>query len=165
LKGDDLVRAVRPAGSATVVLHDGDVRTPAGRLLDALGPDAGLVVSVAAPVDAHGVLTAVAGTLAEAALVAGHPAAHPWRALAGPLADARHSWGARFDVLAVHVLPNFPLLLLVENAEWGVDGTGEFRDPTLAGLLAVWAARASRSRLVVVSQVPLRLPGAVFVRC
>jgi hypothetical protein len=107
------------------------------------GPE--VVATASNPVSPHDVLAAVASAFVEGAAVAGYPEAHPWRSLAGPLSDPRHHWEDRFDLLAVHLLPNYPVLLLVESPG---------ADADLEKLLAAWVGRPSAGTVLVASPHP-----------
>ena len=102
-----------------------------------------VVVVVRDPTGVDDVLDAAADAPEEAASAAGHPAAHPWRAFAAPLRTRTHSWTARFGLLAVHVLPHWPVLLTVEDTERVTS------DPELRALTAAWADAPGRGRVVL----------------
>lgn len=71
-------------------------------------------------------------------------------------------WQERLAVLREYVLEAAPLLLVLDNFEDNLINSGgqprEFRDESLAGLLAAWAQTPGRSRLLVTCRYPFRLP-------
>ncbi len=148
---------------AGLVLHGiGGVgkSTLAAEVLRSLGDDAGLVVSKAGQLSVDDVLREVGARL--------HRAASPadggeGLAQAGlDLRAANVEWADRWRRLAEEILPVLPMVVLLDNFEDNLqadDGGWQVRDPELAALLAGWAARPGRSRLIFTSRYPFALPG------
>ncbi|SHM73240.1 hypothetical protein [Cryptosporangium aurantiacum] len=162
---DNEVRAVlrllaEPA-NAGVLLHGVDRaarRGLAAAVRRSLGDRVEIVVTVDGPTDADEVLEAAADALEDAARAAGHPDAHPWHALAVPLRNRGHRWTERFQLLAVHVLPHWPVLFLFQDAETDLTTGGVFHDPDLGALVAAWVHEPGRGRTLFTSASLIALP-------
>ncbi|WP_035856353.1 hypothetical protein [Cryptosporangium arvum] len=127
----------------------------AAALVRAFGPRAAAVVRVRHPASADQVLDAAADTFVEAARTAGLPEAHPWHALAAPLRNRAHPWPARFQLLSVHVLAKWPVLLVVDDPR--LTDAGALHDTGLAALAAAWVHDPGPGRVVLTGAVPIAL--------
>lgn len=158
---DDLRPVLRLLGEPAnggVLLIGPDRADFTAALVRALGERAGVVVPVRGPTSADDVLDAAAAALVAAAETAGHPPAHPWHAFATPLRNRAHPWRARYQLLSVHVLANWPVMLLFEDADANLTDQGTFRDVDLGALAASWIHDPGRGRVLLTSSVPLALP-------
>ncbi|TQS46796.1 hypothetical protein [Cryptosporangium phraense] len=117
-----------------------------------------IVVRLVGPTSAGEVLDVTAAALVDAARAAGHPAGHPWPVLAVPLRNRAHPWSVRFGLLAVHVLPNWPVLVAFEDADADLTDAGAFRDPDLRDLMTSWANAPGLGRLLLAAAEPVALP-------
>jgi tetratricopeptide (TPR) repeat protein len=153
------------AQKAGLVLHGiGGVgkSTLAAEVLRSLGDDAGLVVSTAGPVSADDVLGEVGARLHQAA---SQTDGGEGLARAGlVLRAADEEWADRWRLLAEQILPALPMTVLLDNFEDNLhpddNGGWQVRDPELAALLAGWARRPGRGRLMFTCRYPFVLPGA-----
>jgi tetratricopeptide (TPR) repeat protein len=160
-----LLRVLR--GGAGVVVHGiGGVgkSTLAAQLVEQLGDDAGLLVSVsgAAALTVDLVLEALRTALTAHGVAEGLGDRDPLRRAAAALIDASPPWRDRLELVRQIVLPRLPILLLVDNIEDLLTGGPDGRtvaDPDLAGFLAAWVQAAPRARLLVTSRYPFTLPG------
>ncbi|MGX9886635.1 tetratricopeptide repeat protein, partial [Streptomyces sp. NPDC002276] len=166
-----LLSALRDPQRAGVLVHGiGGVgkSTLAAELLHHYGTHGRLIVPVAASttrtVDA--VLEALRQRLNTYCTDEGLPDTDPLRRATVALTDARVPWRERWQLVRQNVLPRVSALMLVDNAEdlltrtpsgdgWQLD------DPELAELLAAWTAASPRTRLLVTSRYPFRLPRQV----
>ena len=70
-------------------------------------------------------------------------------------------WSDRWRVLSELILPALPILVLLDNFEDNLqrdEAAWRVRDPELADLIARWARRPARSKLLVTSRYPFELP-------
>jgi hypothetical protein len=70
-------------------------------------------------------------------------------------------WPNRMSLLREHVLGRVPLLLVLDDFDGNLSldaGTGVIRDPELAGLLASWAERPHRGRVLITCRHPFAVP-------
>jgi len=82
--------------------------------------------------------------------------------LARLIVDPERSWAARLALLAEHVLPDRPVLLLLDNFEDNQTDLGSalpaVADEQFAAFLARWMHLHSKARLLVTCRYPMRLP-------
>jgi AAA ATPase domain len=124
----------------------------AAQLVDQLGEHAGLVVPIVGHTRVDVVLDEVRQRLLARSLRAGLGEMHPHRQVSAMLTDATPPWEQRLALIRDVVLPDLPILLLLDNAEDNLTtDTGaetEFSDQQLAEFLALWVT-LDRTRLVV----------------
>ncbi len=85
---------------------------------------------------------------------------HPHRQLVAALIDATPPWEQRLALIRDVVLPELPILLVLDNAEDNLTAQGtehEFGDQQLAEFVAAWVT-LDRTRLLVTSRYPFPLP-------
>ena len=132
----------------------------AAQVLRSLGGDAELVVSQKGQLSVDAIL-GEAGTRI-------HQAASPsvgevLGQAALKLRAADVEWADRWRLLAEQILPSLRMTVLLDNFEDNLceadGGDWQVRDPDLAALLAGWARRPGRSRLIFTSRHPFSLPG------
>ncbi len=85
---------------------------------------------------------------------------HPHRQIVAALIDATPPWEQRLALIRDVVLPELPILLVLDNAEDSLTAQGtehEFGDQQLAAFLSAWV-RLDRTRLLVTSRYPFPLP-------
>jgi tetratricopeptide (TPR) repeat protein len=167
----ELLRVVRGGGAGVVVHGIGGVgkSTLAAQLIEQLGADRGLVVAVnaAGSLTVDLVLEALRTRLLAYAMTEDLVDRDPLRQVAATLLDARPPWQQRLELVRQVVLPEVPVLLLMDNAEdlLTADSDGqELADPDLAGFLAAWVQAAPQARLVGTSRYPFALPGGMARR-
>ncbi|MGH3940758.1 MAG: tetratricopeptide repeat protein [Pseudonocardiaceae bacterium] len=88
------------------------------------------------------------------------PEPHPHRQVVAVLIDASPPWEQRLALLRDVVLPELPILLVLDNAEDNLSAHGtehQFGDQQLAAFLAAWVT-LDRTRLLVTSRHPFPLP-------
>ncbi|MEU6373918.1 tetratricopeptide repeat protein [Streptomyces sp. NPDC046909] len=163
-----LLGALRDSQCAGVLVHGiGGVgkSTLAAELLHHYETHDRLIVPVSAAttrtVDA--VLETLRQRLVAYCLVEGDlPATDPLRRLSAALADASSPWRARWQLIRQFVLPRLRVLMVVDNAEDLLSSLSgdelHITDPELAELLAAWTEESPRTRLLVTSRYPIRLP-------
>jgi hypothetical protein len=91
--------------------------------------------------------------------------------MAGDTAQARHAvdyllhveepWQHRWQMLRTHLLPRYPLVLVLDNFEDNLTDDPHERRPreaSLAGLLATWVRDGSTSRVLITSRFAFELP-------
>ncbi len=135
--------------------------TLTAEVLRSLGVGAGLVVSTTGQLSVDAVLGEVSGELHLAASRSDGGYQLAQAALALRAADVE--WAIRWRLLAEQILPSIPMTVLLDNFEDNLqetdNGGWEVRDSELATLLAGWARRPGRSRLLFTSRYPFALPG------
>jgi hypothetical protein len=132
----------------------------AAQLVDQLGAQAGLVVPIVGGTRVDLVIEAIRQRLHAHCLRAGLPELHPHRQLVADLIDATPPWEQRLALLRDVVLPELPILLVLDNAEDNLTALGtehEWGDQQLAEFLAAWVM-LDRTRLLVTSRHPVPLP-------
>ena len=131
-------------------------------IIDHLGQEAGLVVPISGSTRVDLILNAIRLQLLALSARAGLPEMHPLRQAVALLIDATPPWEDRLALLQQVVLPELPILLLLDNAEDLLtptdDATWELADAQLAGFLAAWV-KLGRTRLIVTTRHPFGLPG------
>ena len=137
--------------------------TLAAEVLRSLGSDAGLVVSRVGPVSVDDVLSEIGARLHQAASTTEGSKNLAEAALM--LRAAEVEWSDRWALLADRILPVVPMIVLLDNFEDNLDqaqdGDGwQVRDPVLAALLAGWARRSGRGKLLFTCRYPFALPGS-----
>ncbi len=157
-----LVRELR-GGRRGVVLHGiGGVgkSSLATQLVDQLGAQAGLVVPIVGPARVDLILDEIRQRLHAHCLRAARDELHPHRQLVAALIDASPPWQQRLALIRDVVLPELPILLILDNAEDNLTARGtehELSDQQLAEFLASWVM-LDRTRLLVTSRHPFPLP-------
>ena len=164
----ELLGVLRGGGAGVVVHGIGGVgkSTLAAQLIEQLGADRGLVVAVsgAAALTVDLVVEALRTRLLAYTMAEGLADRDPLRQVAFALLDARPPWRDRLELVRQLVLPQLPVLLLVDNAEDLLNpdrGGYAVADPDLAGFLAAWVQAAPQARLVSTSRYPFGLPGGL----
>jgi tetratricopeptide (TPR) repeat protein len=167
----ELLGVLRGGGAGVVVHGIGGVgkSTLAAQLIEQLGADRGLVVAVsgAASLTVDLVFEALRTRLLADAIAEGLPDRDPLRQVAAELLDARPPWPERLELVRQVVLPQAPVLLLVDNAEDLLTEFGDGRelaDADLAGFLAAWTQAGPQATLVCTSRYPFTLPGGLARR-
>ncbi|MGH4020193.1 MAG: tetratricopeptide repeat protein, partial [Pseudonocardiaceae bacterium] len=153
-----LLRDLR--GGRGVVLHGiGGIgkSSLAAQLVDQLGEQAGLVVPIVGNTRVEVILEEIRQRLLTRCVRAGLPERHPHREIVTALIDASPPWEQRLALIREVVLPELPILLVLDNAEDNLTAEHQVGDPQLAALLAVWV-RLDRTRLLVTSRHPVTLP-------
>jgi hypothetical protein len=123
--------------------HDPDCAAAA--LTGEITPDT-FLAAVATAVRRHPLAADRGGTAAEAIAAADRP---------------DQPWTRRMSLLRQHVLGRVPLLLVLDNFDDNLlleDGTCTIRDPELVELLASWAARPHRGRLLITCRHQFAVP-------
>jgi tetratricopeptide (TPR) repeat protein len=157
-----LVRELR-CGRRGVVLHGiGGIgkSSLATQLVDQLGAQAGLVVPIVGPARVDLIIDEIRQRLHAHCLRAACDELHPHRRLVAALIDASPPWEQRLALIRDVVLPELPILLILDNAEDNLTArsTGhELGDHQLAEFLASWVM-LDRTRLLVTSRHPFPLP-------
>jgi hypothetical protein len=158
-----LLRELR-GGKRGVVLHGiGGIgkSSLAAQLVDQLGEHAGLVVPIVGDTRVDVILNEIRQRLLGRSIRAEVGEMHPHRQVSTMLTDATPPWERRLALIRDVVLPDLPILLLLDNAEDNLTAVGDagaqFSDPQLAEFLAAWVA-LDRTRLLVTSRHPFTLP-------
>ncbi|MGH4009033.1 MAG: CHAT domain-containing protein, partial [Pseudonocardiaceae bacterium] len=157
-----LLRELR-GGKRGVVLHGiGGVgkSSLAAQLVDQLGAQAGLVVPIVGHTRVDLILEEIRRRLHGHCLRVERPELHPHRQVVAALIDATPSWEQRLALIRDVVLPDLPILLVLDNAEDNLTAHGaehQFGDQQLARFLAAWVT-LDRTRLLVTSRHPFPLP-------
>jgi tetratricopeptide (TPR) repeat protein len=155
------LRSTRPA---VVVRGIGGVgkSTLAAHAVGLLGSDVGIVVSVRGQVAPELLLDRLANRLRSLALRQPAGRQQAVNQLGAFAADTALPWAQRLELLAEHLLPTVPVLLLLDNFEDNqigpTSGDPQLTDPHLAAFLACWVRVHRHARLLVTSRYPLVLP-------
>jgi len=91
------------------------------------------------------------------------PETDPLRRIPAALTDASSPWRDRWQLIRQFVLPRVRVLMIVDNAEDLLDPTSsdddrQLKDAEFAELLASWTEASPRTRLLITSRHPFRLP-------
>ncbi len=132
----------------------------ATQLVDQLGAQAGLVVPIVGSARVDLIIDEIRQRLHASCLRAARDELHPHRQLVAALIDASPPWQHRLALIRDVVLPELPILLILDNAEDNLTARGtehEFSDQQLAEFLASWVM-LDRTRLLVTSRHPFPLP-------
>jgi tetratricopeptide (TPR) repeat protein len=136
--------------------------TLAAEVLRSLGDDAGLVVSRAGQLSVDDVLKEVGARLQQAS--SGSVSGEDLAQAALILRAGDVEWADRWRLLVEQILPELPMIVLLDNFEDNLHETGgegwQVRDPELAEFLAGWVRRPGQSRLLFTSRYPFTLPKA-----
>jgi tetratricopeptide (TPR) repeat protein len=138
----------------------------AAEVVGQLGDDAGLVVPVSGTTKVDLILDVIRQRLHALCLQADLDDGHMLRRIVTALIDATPPWEERLGLLAQVVLPQLPILLVLDNAEDLLvsDGTAwTMADDQLAAFLAAWV-KTDGTRLVVTTRYPFPLPGRAHKR-
>lgn len=136
-----LLRDLR-TGKRGVVLHGiGGIgkSSLAAQLVDQLGAQAGLVVPIVGQTRVDLVVEEIRRRLHAHCLRTRLDEMHPHRQLVAALIDATPPWEQRLALIRDVVLPELPILLVLDNAEDNLTAQGaehEFGDPQLAEFVA-----------------------------
>ncbi|MBA2695818.1 MAG: TIR domain-containing protein, partial [Actinobacteria bacterium] len=160
-----LLRQLRAGTRSGVLVHGiGGVgkSSLAAQLVDHLGTDAALVVPIVGAARVDSLLEKIRAQLWSHCTRNALSDTHPLRRVVAALVDATPPWRARLGLIRDVVLPQLPILLLLDNAEDNLtarpDTAGfEVLDADLAQLLADWT-RLAGARLVITSRYPFVLP-------
>lgn len=161
-----LLAVLRDSRQAGALIHGiGGVgkSTLTAELLHHLGAEAGLVVPVPAGTapTVDSVLEILRKRLLAHCVSAGVSDDDPLRRAAAELVNASPPWRDRWELIRQVVLPRLPAVLVLDNAEDLLTGSGSERrlsDSELADFLAAWASAAPQARLLVTSRFPFTLP-------
>ena len=159
------LRALNDPRSGGILLHGlGGVgkSTLAAQLLLTLHRQRRPVVSVVGQTSPSDVLVEIGQQLVLMALERDYDEKHPYRQIAQPLRRPEIPGEERFELLARALLPNEPLVLLLDNFEDNLqetDGAWTLQDPELGTFLERWLLHSGRSHLIVTSRYPFALPG------
>ncbi|MDR7278264.1 tetratricopeptide (TPR) repeat protein [Catenuloplanes atrovinosus] len=116
-------------------------------------------VVVTGQISGESLLASLTTPLAEA--LRGTPATHPvWTVLAR-VAATEQPLAVRMTALLEALLPAVPVLLVLDNFEDNLDGTGQrpVHDPSLAAVLSAIATQPGRCRMLITSRYRFTLPG------
>ena len=155
-----LLRALRePNGTGALIHGIGGVgkSTLVAAILHRLTIDDGfLLFSISGETDPERVLSQIANGLFSISLAQGGNEHHPLRQLATIVAEPKHPWRMRFELLAQNLLARAPLAFLFDNFE---DNLHDGAPPEPLGeLLSLWLRQPAKSRLLFTSRYPFSLP-------
>ena len=162
----ELLRHLRdPDSSGALIRGIGGVgkSTLAAQVVHRLVEGGMFPISVAGETNPEKLLERVGQRLLDQAQGMGMDHNHPLREIANLMRRGEMPWEDRFRILSQNILPQVPILLLVDNFEDnlvvpdGADGW-EIQNDSLGKLLALWLNNPGMSRLLVTSRYPFPLP-------
>jgi tetratricopeptide (TPR) repeat protein len=123
-----------------------------------------LVVSIYGETAPETILEEIGKELLALTHAAGLPEDHPLRQIAPTVRRPDAEWADRLDVLQRTVLPQIPLVLLLDNFESNLanpeepGSTHTVKNQALADFLASWLRAPGKGRLLATSRYPFTLP-------
>jgi tetratricopeptide (TPR) repeat protein len=158
------LRGDRHAGALIHGIGGVGKSTLAAEVLSRLMADHHLVVSTYGETAPETILEEIGNELVAVSHAAGVPENHPLRQIAPAVRRPDAEWKDRLDLLQRTVLPQIPLVLLLDNFESNLadpeepGGDHTVKNQALAAFLTRWLQAPGKSRLLVTSRYPFTLP-------
>jgi tetratricopeptide (TPR) repeat protein len=161
-----MLATLRGSGAGAVVHGIGGVgkSTLAAQLIAGLGDDTGLVVSLTGQVGVDQILATIASRLASWCFAHNIDVSDVRHRLIDVLRSGDTRWQDRLALLAEHLLPTLPVMLLLDNAEDNLTAEGDgvargFVDSQLGEFIVEWVTLPQRAKLLVTSRFPIPMDG------